>query len=246
MILSPVSASIPERQNGHISSETELGRTGHAYLMTSLSAAKNHQGDIFQARLSEPFPFGNSFYPAGTLVEGHVTRRVPPRWLSRPGVLALKVDRIIPAEGDPLRVAGSLEGADADASSRFVMDEEGTMRGRKPGIGKALVDIGFGYTFGKIADDISEAPMRAIAAGMGNASVATAARYVGFGTASAFLITRHGRDVKLAKYSEIEIYFARDPESAGKPASGGFGDYQSGVPARPTSSRQNSSASRQD
>ena len=246
LIVSPGSASIPESQTEHISRETELGRTGRAYLLTSLSAAKNHQGDIFQARLSEPLSFGNFFYPAGTLVEGHVTRQVPPRWLSRPGVLALKVDRIIPAEGDPLGVSGSLEGADADASSRFVMDEEGTMRGRKPGIGKALVDIGMGYAFGKIADDLSEAPIRAIAAGMGDASVATVARYVGFGTASVFLITRHGRDVKLAKYSEIEIYFARDPESSGKPASAGFGEYQPDGRARPTSPSQNSSASRQD
>jgi hypothetical protein len=219
LILPPVSASIPERHDERNLRETELDRTGRAYLLTSLSATKNQPGDIFQARLSEPLPFGDSFYPAGTLVEGHVTRQVPPRWLSRPGVLALKVDRIIPTEGDRLRVAGSLEGADADASSRFVMDEEGTMRGRKPGVGQALADIAFGYAFGKIADDLSEAPIRAIAAGMSNASVATAARYVGFGTASVFLITRHGRDVKLAKYSEIEIYFARDPESAGKTAS---------------------------
>lgn len=246
LIVSPGSASTPERQTEHISRETELGRTGRAYLLTSLSAAKNHQGDIFQARLSEPLSFGNFFYPPGTLVEGHVTRQVPPRWLSRPGVLALKVDRIIPADGAPLGVLGSLEGADADASSRFVMDEEGTMRGRKPGMGKALVDIALGYAFGKIADDLSEAPIRAIAAGMGDASVATAARYVGFGTASVFLITRHGRDVKLAKYSEIEIYFARDPESAGKPASAGFGDYLSDGRARPASRSQNSSASRQN
>ena len=244
--ISPGSASIPESQTEHLSRETEVGRTGRAYLLTSLSAAKNRQGDIFQARLSEPLSFGNFFYPAGTLVEGHVTRQVPPRWLSRPGLLALKVDRIIPAEGDPLGVSGSLEGSDADASARFVMDEEGTMRGRKPGMGKALVDIGMGYAFGKIADDLSEAPIRAIAAGMGDASVATAARYVGFGTASVFLITRHGRDVKLAKYSEIEIYFARDPESAGKPASAGFGDYKSDGRARPTSLSQSSSASRQN
>jgi hypothetical protein len=246
LIVSPSPASTSERQSEHLSRETEPGRTGRAYLLTSLSAAKNHQGDIFQARLSEPLSFGNIFYPAGTLVEGHVTRQAPPRWLSRPGVLALKMDRIIPAEGDPLGVSGSLEGADADASSRFAMDEEGTMRGRKPGIGKALVDIGLGYAFGKIADDLSEAPIRAIAAGMGDASVATAARYVGLGTASVFLITRHGRDVKLAKYSEIEIYFARDPESAGKPASAGFGEYQPDGRARPTSPSQSSSAPRQD
>lgn len=246
VIVSAGSASNPERQTEQISRETEPGRTGRAYLLTSLSAAKNRQGDIFQARLSEPLSLGNFFYPAGTLVEGHVTRQVPPRWLSRPGLLALKMDRIIPAEGEPLGVSGSLEGADADASSRFVMDEEGTMRGRKPGIGKALVDIGMGYAFGKIADDLSEAPIRAIAAGMGDASVATAARYVGFGTASVFLITRHGRDVKLAKYSEIEIYFARDPESAGKPASDGFGEYQPDGRARTTSPSQNPSAPRQD
>lgn len=202
-----------QSENNRLESNHDL--KARAYLMTALSAAKNQEGDLFQARLSEPLRLGNSFLPAGTLVEGHVARRVPPRWLNRPGMLALKVDRIIPGEGEPLKLSGSLGQAEADASSRFVMDEEGTMRGRQPGLGKALVDVGIGYAVGKVADDLSEAPMRAIAAGISDASAATAARYMGFGTASIFLITRHGRDVKLSKYSEIEIRFARGPEFAG-------------------------------
>ena len=195
-------------------------RTARAYLLTSMSASKNQEGDLFQARLAEPADVGDFRFSAGSLVEGRVARSTPPRWLSRPGVLVLRVDRIVKEDGEAFDVPGTLEEAEADSSTPFVMDEEGAMHGRKPGVGNALVDIGFGYVLGKFADDLSEAPIRAIGAGMSDASVATAARYVGFGAATIFLLTRHGRDVKLPKYSEIEIEFGRGKQTVAEGASG--------------------------
>jgi hypothetical protein len=49
---------------------------------------------------------------------------------------------------------------------------------------------------------------------MSDAAVANAARYVGLGTAAVFLVTRHGRDVYLPKYSLIAIDFGRANDSA--------------------------------
>lgn len=199
----------------------QQGFTARAYLLSSLSAAKNHQEDQFQASLAEPLRRGDSYFPAGTRIEGHIARRVPPRWLSRAGMLILKVDRILPQTGEPVKISGTLVNAEAETTSQFVMDEEGGLQGRKPGIGAALWDVGIGYALGKLADDVSEAPIRAIAAGVGDASVAATARYFGLGTASIFLLTRHGQDVNLSKFSEIEILFPRDPPSAGKTESNG-------------------------
>jgi hypothetical protein len=203
-----------ESTNSH--READRGWHARAILLTELSARKNHEGDMFQVRLTEPAHAGGMFLSAGTLIEGHVARDVHPRWLSRPGILTLRLDRVYSSSGSPLHVSGSLEEADADASSRFVMDDEGTLRSRKPGLGAAAVDIGYAYLFGKISDDLSETPIRALGAGMSDAAVANAARYVGFGAATVFLLTRHGRDVRLPKYSEIEIDFAREPEPIAK------------------------------
>jgi hypothetical protein len=189
-------------------------RSGRAYMLTGLRASTNHQGDTFRAQLAEPVRVGGHVFAPGTMVEGTVVRRVPPRILSRAGRLYLRVDRIVPENGEPLRVGGSLSAAEADAQSRFALDEEGTLHGRKPGMLNGLVDIGYAYFVGKVSDDIAETPIRAIGAAMSDAAVASAARYVGLGASLVFLITRHGRDVYMPKYSLIEIDFGRVNETA--------------------------------
>jgi hypothetical protein len=189
-------------------------RTARAYLLTSMRSSVNHEGDKFTAQLAEPMLVGGRAFAPGTLVEGTVVRSVAPRMLSRAGRLHLRVDRIVPVDGEPLRVSGSLSSAEADTQARFALDEEGTLHGRKPGLVNGLVDLGYAYVLGKAADDISETPIRAIASSMSDAAVANAARYVGLGTATVFLITRHGRDVYLPKYALIEIDFGRPRETA--------------------------------
>ena len=189
-------------------------RSGRAYMLTGLRASTNRQGDTFRAQLAEPVRIGGRLFAPGTAVEGTVVHRVPPRMLSRAGRLDLRVDRIVPTEGEPLRVGGSLSAAEADAQSRFALDEEGTLHGRKPGMLNGLVDIGYAYFVGKVSDDIAETPIRAIGAAMSDAAVASAARYVGLGSSLVFLITRHGRDVYIPQYSLIEIDFGRVNETS--------------------------------
>jgi hypothetical protein len=201
----PNPASLPAGENR---------RAARAYLLTSMRSSVNHEGDKFTAQLAEPMVVAGRVFPPGTLVEGTVLRSVAPRMLSRAGKLHLRVDHIMPNDGEPLRVSGSLSSAEADTQARFALDEEGTLHGRKPGIVNGLVDLGYAYVLGKAADDISETPIRAIGSSMSDAAVANAARYVGLGTATIFLITRHGRDVYLPKYALIEIDFGRPRETA--------------------------------
>src|SRR6266852_1331670 len=185
-----------------------------AYLLTGLHASLNHEGDTFRAQLAEPVRVAGRVLAPGSLVEGTVVRSVAPRMLSRAGKLYLRIDRILPRDGEPLRVGGSLSAAEDDAQARFALDEEGTLHGRKPGMVNGLVDLGYAYALGKVSDDIAETPIRAIGASMSNAAVANAARYVGLGTSVAFLLTRRGRDVYLAKYSLIEFDLGRVSKAA--------------------------------
>ncbi|HVH70314.1 MAG TPA: hypothetical protein VNB49_04295 [Candidatus Dormibacteraeota bacterium] len=129
--------------------------------------------------------------------------------MSRAGSLRLRLDHLTSPRGQILAVTGTLASAEANAQMRFVLDEEGGLRGLKPGVKNALVDLGITYALGKVTDDVSETPIRAIGAGMSDAAVASAARYVGLGTSAVFLVTRRGRDVHLPKYAEIEIDFGR-------------------------------------
>jgi hypothetical protein len=189
-------------------------RVARAYLLTALRASLNHEGNTFRAQLAEPVRVAGRVLAPGSVVEGTVVRSVAPRMLSRAGKLYLRVDRIVPRDGEPLRVGGSLSAAEADAQARFALDQEGTLHGRKPGIVNGLVDLGYACALGKVSDDIAETPIRAIGASMSNAAVANAARYVGLGTSVAFLLTRHGRDVYLVKYSLIEFDLGRVSKAA--------------------------------
>jgi len=71
------------------------------------------------------------------------------------------------------------------------------LRGLRPGVKNAVVDLSIAYAIGKVTDDIAETPIRAIVATMSDAAVANAARYFGLGASAVFLVTRHGRDVNL-------------------------------------------------
>ena len=189
----------------------EVGLGARAYLLTAISASKNHEGDAFRARLAEPVRWGALLLPEGTIVEGRVARRAPPRWLSRPGMLHLEVERVRAPLQAPLPLLGSLKEASVDAGKGLSVDEEGTLRGRRPGVKAALIDLGVTYAIGKIADDSTEAILHIVAANMASTSVTVISRYVGLGSEVAFVVSRRGRDVKLPPYSEIQLEFSRPP-----------------------------------
>jgi hypothetical protein len=155
----------------------------------------------------EPTRIEGRMVPAGTIVEGKVARSRPPRMLSRAGKMNLKLERMLVEGTESLYVDGSLSGVESNRRAPFVLDDEGTLRGKKPGIWNGLMDLGYAYVVGKIADDVSEAPIRAIGGVMSDAAVANAARYVGITTGIVFLVTRHGRDVYMPKYAVVEIDF---------------------------------------
>ncbi len=183
-------------------------------MLTALRASLNYEGDSFRAQLAEPVRAAGRVFSPGSLVEGTVVRSVAPRMLSRAGSLYLRVERIAPPDGEALRVGGSLSAAEADRQARFALDQEGRLRGRKPGRLNGLVDLGYAYFLGKVSDDISEAPLHAIGASMSDAAVANAARWVGLGASLTFLLTRHGQDVYLPQYALIEIDLGRVRETA--------------------------------
>ena len=187
-------------------------------LLGQVSASKSKPGDVVQARLIEPVLLNSKVVlPAGSMVEGRVIKKTPPRWLSRAGSLYLTFTEIQLPGGPQLPIAASLAGADLDEKSHTKMDAEGRLHGEHPG--KAWMAINLGMTAGiaKEIDDGLQLVIEAIVSTATDVSTAGTGR-IAAGCASAiYMATRHGRDVILPRFTEMDISMDR-PLSLGAPS----------------------------
>jgi hypothetical protein len=179
-------------------------------LLGEVSASKSHAGDAVQARLLEPVRLDSRVVlAAGSLFEGRVVKRTPPRWLSRPGSLYLTFTGLTLPDGNRFPAAASLAGAELDRGSHTRIDAEGQLRGERPG--KAWMAINLGVTAGmaKEVDDGTQLVIEALLSTATDASTAGTARIAASCISGIFMITRHGRDVVLPRFTEMEISLDR-------------------------------------
>jgi len=196
------------------------GTQAKIVLLGDLSASKSHPGDTFQARLVEPVRVGSVVeLPEGTLFEGEVKGNTPPRWLSRAGSLLVAFTGLtLPGSSNVHPILASVAQAEIDRSSHTRIDPEGQIRGERPGKLWMIVNAGVAGGIAKEADDGTQLLVEALISTATDVSTAGVARIVGLCASSVFILTRHGRDVVLPKFTEMEITFDRpvslvDPES---------------------------------
>ncbi len=206
-----------------------IGTRFKVVLLGEASASKNKPGDLIQARLLEPVILNSTIaLPAGSLLEGKVLKNMPPRMLSRAGSLYLTFTNLTEPSGEHFQVAASLAGADLDQRSHTKIDAEGQLHGEHPG--KAWMAINLGVTAGvaKVSDDTLQLIIELIVSTATDASTAGVGR-IAAGCASAiYLATRHGRDVVLPRFTEMDVSLDRplslDPARASEmraPTAGG-------------------------
>jgi hypothetical protein len=190
-------------------SETLAADTqAHVILLGRLSASQNHAGDSFQVRLLESVRLGSRVVlPEGAVFEGRVVKSVPPRRLSRPGSLQLTFNKFVLPAGGGAAIVASLAGAEVDQRSRISMNSEGVLRGGSPGKARLLIDLGVTGGIAKVSDDSFQLIAEALISTATDASTAGSARLVGAAFSALYLITRHGRDVVLPKYTKMDITF---------------------------------------
>ena len=177
-------------------------------LLSPVSASKNHPGDSFYAQLLEPVRLSSgTTLPEGTIVEGRVTRRVPPRWFSRPGSLNLTFTGLTLPGGARSDIAASLAEAEVEKGSQMRMDSEGGLRGGNPGRARVLIDLGVTAGIAKVTDDSFQLVAEALLSTATDASTAGSARLAAAAFSGLYLISRHGRDVVLPKYTEMDMRF---------------------------------------
>ncbi len=187
-------------------------------LLGDVSASKSQTGDIVRARLLEPVLLNSKLVlPAGSRFEGKVLKKTPPRWLSRAGSLYLTFTDLTLPNGKRFPITASLAGAELDESSHTRMDAEGRLRGERPG--KAWMAINLGTTAGvaKVADDGLQLVIEALVSTATDVSTAGTARIVSSCASGLYMATRHGRDVVLPRFTEMDISLDR-PVSLNQPS----------------------------
>ena len=179
-------------------------------LLGDVSASKSNPGDLVEARLIEPV-FVNSrvVLPAGTLIEGKVVKKTPPRWGSRAGSIGLTFTGLTLPGGNLVPIAASLAGAELDRRSHTKIDSEGQLRGERPGKAWMAINIGVSAGLAKEVDDTTQLIIEAIVSSATDASTAGTARIVSSCISGIFMVSRHGRDVVLPRFTEMDISLDR-------------------------------------
>ena len=201
------------------SSEPEIiaaGTPAKIILLGDVSASKSHAGDSVQARLIEPVRLGTTVVlPEGSLFRGQIVKSQPPRVLSRSGSVMLKFTSLTIPGGNAVPIAASIGGVDVDQRSHTVIDPEGRMRGDRPGKAWMLLNLGVTSGIAKEADDGTQLLIEALVSTATDASTAGMAKIASTCASGIFMLTRHGRDVVLPKYTEMQIVFDRPVELPG-------------------------------
>jgi len=179
-------------------------------LLSDVSALKSKPGEVVHARLLEPVLLNSDVVlPAGALFEGKVVKRTPPRWLSRSGSLYLTFTELTLPDGNRFPIAASLAGAELDARSHTRMDAEGQLHGERPGKAWMAINLGMSAGISKEVDDGVQLVIEALVSTATDVSTAGTARIVSSCVSGVFMATRHGRDVVLPRFTEMDISLDR-------------------------------------
>ena len=188
----------------------DSGTQARIILLGGVSASESRAGDGFQARLIQPVRLNSKVVlPEGTLFQGNVVRSRRPRWLSRAGSLMLEFNRVTLPGGAGNTAAISVSGAELDPREATRMNAEGQMKGGGPGRARMLINSGVAFALGKVVDDGLQVAIEAAASAATDASTAGTARIAALCVSGVFMVTRHGRDVILPKFTELNVTFDR-------------------------------------
>ena len=205
-------ASAPEAPSPDASAVADIptGTQFKILLLGNVSASKSKPGDVLQARLLDPVLLnGRVVMPAGSLIEGKVVKRTPPKWASRAGSLSLAFTGLTLPGGNLVPITASLAGAELDQRSHTKIDSEGQLHGEHPG--KAWMAINIGVTAGlaKVSDDTLQLIIEAIVSTATDVSTAGSGRIAAACVSGIFMVTRHGRDVMIPRFTEMDISLDR-------------------------------------
>ena len=126
--------------------------------------------------------------------------------------------RVILPGGGAIAVSASPMAAEVDRGTHMTMDAEGRIHAMNPGKARFLFDFGVTGGISKVADDTTQLIIEAISSTATDASTAGVARIAALGASAIYMLTRHGRDVILPPFTEMDLSLTRDVSMAGGPS----------------------------
>jgi hypothetical protein len=147
--------------------------------------------------------------PAGSIFDGKILKQTPPRWLSRSGSLYLTFTDVTFPNGNRMPIAASLAGAELDQRSHTRMDAEGRLHGERAGKAWMAINLAVSAGISKEVDDGVQLIIEAILSTATDASTAGTSRIVASCVSGLYMVTRHGRDVVLPRFTEMAISLDR-------------------------------------
>jgi len=206
----PEGSTGPSRASSSQTMSVPAGTRAKVVLLGGISASKSRPGDLIQARLVEPVYSGPTVVlPEGSVFEGRVVKRTPPRMLSRAGSLLFSFTAVTTPKGTAGPIKASVAKVELDRRSRTSVDLEGQLKGDRPGIAWTVMNLAMTGGIAKVSDDGLQLLIEVIVATATDASTAGTARIAGTCASGLFLLTRHGRDVVLPKFTEMDIVLDR-------------------------------------
>ena len=191
------------------------GTVAHVRLLHDLRASQSRTGDTFMSRLAEPVSLSSGVVlPEGLLVQGKVVRSVAPRRLCRSASLSVSFTELLLPSGRKTVISASPSRVVVDRASGLRMNNEGELKGARPGKARLLIDLGVTGGISKVSDDSFQLVVEALVSTATDASTAGSARIVAAVFSGVYMLTRHGRDVTLPRYTNIAITFDRSAAPA--------------------------------
>ncbi len=207
---SPSAAAAARSEPAPSTLDAPAGTRCRILLLDDIRASTSHANDPVRAVLLEPILAEHQVvFPAGSIFEGSVTKAVRPRMLSRAGTVAIAFRNVTIPGGMRIPVGSSIVGVEMDSKSKMRVDQEGRVHGGPPGLKWLLIDGGVAAGLTKIADDGTQLLTEAIISTATDASTAGTARIAGLCGSGIFMLTRHGRDARLPKYTEMTVTLDR-------------------------------------
>jgi hypothetical protein len=186
------------------------GTVAHVRLLHDLRASQSRTGDTFMSRLAEPVSLSSGVVlPEGLLVQGKVVQSVAPRRLCRSASLSVSFTELLLPSGRKTVISASPSRVVVDRASGLRMNNEGELKGARPGKARLLIDLGVTGGISKVSDDSFQLVVEALVSTATDASTAGSARIVAAVFSGVYMLTRHGRDVTLPRYTNIAITFDR-------------------------------------
>jgi hypothetical protein len=123
-------------------------------------------------------------------------------------MLLVFTDMTLPGKAE-IPMAASVTAAELDQRSHTKIDREGKMHGDRPGRAWMAINIGVTAGIAKEADDTIQIIIEAFVSTATDASTAGVGKIVATCASGLFMLTRHGRDVVLPRFTEMNIMLDR-------------------------------------